>query len=257
MAVVRFLGRRAFTGSRLAWWLLLAAFPGALVLLIQGTSPDDQQPPPEAWLLLLYVLIPCVTCVAGTFLWVTATVQSEIDAKTWIYLATRPYGVTSLLVGNYVVAVAWTVSVAMAALAIVLTLMPSEEVTDRWRAFAGLILLAAPAYASVYALIGVLFIKRAMFVAVAYTLVFEMIMGFMPAVINKLTIQYRLRSLAFRWLDLDQLPPELATGLREVLSDAPPYQHVVILIATAVAFLGIAVWLVGAKETSLGAESDF
>ena len=133
-AVVRFQGRRAFTGTRLLWWIVLSIFPGGLVLLIQLTSTGQQ--PSEGWLFLLYALIPCVTCVLGVFLWLTSTIQAEIDAKRWIYLAVRPAGLTSILIGNYVVTMVWTTAAAATALTLATALTDDPRVWQAWTAIA-------------------------------------------------------------------------------------------------------------------------
>ena len=93
-------------------------------------------------------------------------------------------------------------------------------------------------YGAVYILIGVLFQRRSMVVAVAYTLIFEVLVGFVPAMINKLTIQFRLRSLYVKWLDVP-LPQNRRDGinLSEFLSDAPTWHNVGILVLMTVAFL--------------------
>ena len=58
-----------------------------------------------------------------------------------------------------------------------------------------------------FTLIGVVFPKRAMVVGVFYTLAFEVFLAMIPAVVNLLTIQFRLRCLLVRWMNWDEPKP--------------------------------------------------
>ena len=88
-----------------------------------------------------------------------------------------------------------------------------------------------------------------MVVAVVYTIVFEGFMGFIPATINQLTVQYRLRSLLVGWMGwTDQLPAEWLLSI----SGAPPLQDVLILIATTIGLLGISCFFIGYREYITG-----
>ena len=121
-----------------------------------------------------------------------------------------------------------------------------------------LVLLSVPAYGAIYLLIGVLLPRRAMTFAVAYTLIFELVISFVPAVINKLTVQYRLRSLLVEWCELSLIGPNgrpLSTSLT-VIGTEPAWQHVLILMAMSIGLVGLSVVVLKSREFSSSAESE-
>jgi hypothetical protein len=97
--------------------------------------------------------------------------------------------------------------------------------------------------------------RRAMVLAVAYTLIFELVISFIPAVINKLTVQYRLRALLVEWCDLP-IPGARDSGALALIGDAPPWQHVVILMFLTPALLALSIIVLRWREFSAAAESD-
>ncbi len=115
--------------------------------------------------------------------------------------------------------------------------------------------LSCPAYAAVYLLLGVLFPRRAMVIAVAYTLIFELIIAFVPALINKLTVQYRLRALLVHWAELP-IGDSRNFASMSLIGDAAPWEHVVTLMMYSVALVMIALLLVNVREFSAADETD-
>ncbi|MFO7904832.1 MAG: hypothetical protein R6U98_19370, partial [Pirellulaceae bacterium] len=68
-----------------------------------GAKLDD-----TLWGWILLGLIPGVITLLGLLLWVTPLVQSELEGRTWGYLAVHPRGRASLLLGKYLTAIVWT-----------------------------------------------------------------------------------------------------------------------------------------------------
>jgi hypothetical protein len=66
--------------------------------------------------------------------------------------------------------------------------------------------ISALAYGTLYALIAVAIPQRAMIMALAYSVVVEGIIGFIPAVINQLTFNFRLRAMFVQWMGWDKIP---------------------------------------------------
>ncbi len=254
-SVLRFQGRRSLTVSRIVWWLVLVGFAPLVISLVRW-APSAGRPPEEAWGILLYGLIPCVTCMLGVFLWATPVLQAEVEEKSWVYVAMRPEGGTSLLLGNYLIALVWTASAALLALTLAVWLSPSSHRWQLWSVFSRLALLSIWAYASLYLVIGVVFVKRAMLVALAYTLLFELVLGLLPAVVNQLTIQYRLRSLWARWIDWGEIPQDLK-DLRDMFGQGTAWQHVLVLAAMAMGLTIAALLLVRRKELATGGDTEF
>ena len=97
-AVFVFEWRRALTIPRLSWMIAIAAFPPLLLLLARATAPHP--PPPEVVAILVYLLSPCVACMMSVFLLATPALASELEGRSWVYLAVRPHGPLSVLLGK-------------------------------------------------------------------------------------------------------------------------------------------------------------
>ena len=94
-----------------------------------------------------------------------------------------------------------------------------------------------------------------MVIAVVYTLLFEMIVSLVPAMVNKLTIQFRLRALLMKWSNIDiGLGDDFLAS--ELIGRAPPSLHVVVLIGYTVGLLIAAIWLIRRQEYTVGVGGD-
>ena len=105
---------------------------------------------------------------------------------------------------------------------------PFESVGDALRVggvLAVLAVLSGLAYSALFCGIGCIVPKRAMLIAFSYTLIFETVVAFVPAIINRITIQYHLRCLLNRWVDLE-VPVE---GQELFFSDWPAWWHLLVL----------------------------
>ena len=157
----------------------------------------------------LFILIPELLCLMGILLWATpggprrggrqdlglsgraagrqgSDPAGEIPGRGRV---DRPLALASL-----------TLSVAI--------VRPVEGTLLTWFAVARLVVLACLAYGAIFVLLGVLFLRRGMLAAVAYTVVFEVAVALIPAVINQFTVQYHLRCLLIRWMDWPAVPRE-------------------------------------------------
>ena len=251
-AVFLFEWRRSLTAPRIAWWLILTCFPAFIVGLIRLVPGES--PPREAWVIFFFALFPMLVSMLGTFLWATPAISAELERRSWVYLAVRPNGGTAVLLGKYLAAVSWVLAAALIGLALALAISP----TDDWLRIAGaivrLVFLSCPAYAAVYLLLGTLYPKRSMAIAVVYTMVFELIISFVPAMINQFTVQYRLRALLMDWADMPigDSPGFVAMALT---GDAPAWHHVLVLTIYSLCLLVVAVCVLRASEFSSAEES--
>lgn len=247
-SVFRFEWNRSATAVRWIWWGAMVLFPVGIVgmLLYFGTPLDRFED--RGWTSLLFALIPDVTCLLGLLLWATPVVQTELEANSWIYLATRPGAKASVLLGKYLAAVSWTFLAAAAGLTLCLLLIRPEGGLRMWIVLNGLAGLSCFAYGALYCLIGVLFHRRAMVAAVAYTLMFEFLVGFLPAVINQFTIQFRLRCVLIKWMGWDELIAERTDDLPLFFNTAPTWQHLAILAGITAGALTVSVFLLHRRE---------
>ena len=258
-AVFRFEWKRTLTVPRMAWWVLLTLFPPVLLGLIRlsvGSPPSNNS---EITAIVVYVPCPGVVCMMGVFLWATPAISSELEGRSWVYLAVRPHGALSVLAGKYLVAVTWTIPAGLIAATLgVLFMFPDDLLHIMWVECL-LVVLSCFSYAAVFTLIGVLFPKRTMAVGVFYALLFEVILAMIPAVINMLTIQYRLRCLGVRWMNWDeQLPfdnPD-AGPFQTYFGDETAWWHFGVLLAMTAGMLIAAAAILRWREFTTSAETD-
>ena len=290
-AVFLFEWKRALTGPRILWWAVLAAFPIFIVGLIRYNAvlePETETDRVEvhgrelttrlpsnrfrravpqlkmraksdlwralcAW--LIFALVPMLVSMLGTLLWTTPAISTELERRSWIYLSVRPNGGAAVLLGKYLAAVSWVILPALVSLSIAVPLANTGDSFRIWWTMVRLVLLSTPAYAAIYLLIGVLMPRRAMVLAVAYTLIFELMISFVPAVINKITVQYRLRSLAAEWCDLS-FTEGSPTAAMTLIGTEPVWQHIAVLICLTLVLVFGSIALLRSSEFSSAIESD-
>jgi len=200
-AVVGFEWRRALTVSRMTWMVALMAFPPGLLMLVR--MAEQNEPPVEVVAILVFILSPCVVCILGVFLWATPALSSELEGRSWVYLAVRPYGPIAVLLGKYIVAVSWTIPVGLVSSVLAVLVFMSQDTMKLLVAECGLVVLSCMAYSALFLLIGVVAPKKSMVAGIVYTIVFEVAFALIPAAVNMLTVQYRLRCLLVRWMGFD------------------------------------------------------
>lgn len=232
--VVRFELRRSWTLGRTAIWIILVMFPIALMTVLRFTvTVRDVEP----WGLMLYFLIPEVVCLLGLLLWATPAISTEVEGQTWIYLAMRRSGRNLVLLGKYLTAVFWSFSASFVSASACAIIMGPAGGFRLWAVMCVLSLLSCFAHASLYVLIGTIFFRRTMVTAVFYTLFIEYGLSLVPALANKLTVNYRLRGLLADWMEWEGA----RTAAENVFGREPASTHLLVLFAITISLLGIAV----------------
>ena len=248
--VMRFELRRSFTVGRMAMWGMLVAFPVAIVAAMRGivsaaiASGREPADFTELFGFTLYFLVPEVTCLLGLLLWATPAVSTEIEGQTWVYLALRKSGRRTVLIGKYLTAILWTLSAALSAIAICVYLIDADVMLRMWAVMSVLAVLSCFAHASLFVLIGVIFYNRTMVTAVAYTMVVEYGLSFVPALVNKFTINYRLRGLLANWMEWETV----RSNAENIFGSESVSTHVLVLFAITIALLGMALYRVEHAE---------
>jgi ABC-type transport system involved in multi-copper enzyme maturation permease subunit len=265
--------------------------------------------------------------ILNAMLWVAPIVQTELEGKTWLYIAARPYGRMCLVVGKLLNGLIWTLGAGLLALVFVGSVAllyarpiegtpaepsaneelkanqaearrlieeakrvnpelrrileqqgqlgpprrpgtssgaqfgaaaqmgaPFESIKDAVGVggiLAMLAILAGLTYSSLFCGIGCIIPKRAMLISFSYTLVFEAIVAFVPAIINRLTIQYHLRCLLNRWVDL-KVPLQ---GQELFFSDWPAWWHVAVLVGMIVVWQVVSLVAIHLRQYVLGDEN--
>ncbi len=238
--VMRFELMRSLTVGRIAIWIVLVMFPVALITALRLLDPGEGD---EQWGLTLYFLIE-VVCLLGLLLWATPAISTEIEGQTWIYLAMRRSGRSLVLLGKYLTAVIWTLSAALVSISACIAVMGSYGGFRLWSVMCIVAVLSCFAHASLYVLIGLLFYRRTMVTAVFYTLLIEWGMSWVPALANKLTINYRLRGLLADWMDWESV----RSNAEHIFGREPASTHLLVLFAITISLLGVAMFRLGHSE---------
>lgn len=277
MAMCGFEWKRLRTPGRLFWWLVVAAFPVCIILLMQElgeitnvarwqeilrhavvrdvSAEEAQQHIDTLLTVALYFLAPSISCMLGCLLTAAPSVASELEQHSWTYLATRPNGLFHLVLGKYLVAFLWSATSTVTGLCIALHVAQIAGKTEATLALVGVSVLAAMSYSALFLMIGTIFHRRAMVFCVAYTAAVELFLGFFPAVINRFTIQYRLRSLLFDWTTQGEAILESGVTQFVDVSEGPMLQ-VLWLVSLTVVFLALGLVSVQVREFTVAAESD-
>jgi ABC-type transport system involved in multi-copper enzyme maturation permease subunit len=246
-ATAQFDFRRSLTISRLSAFVVLSLFPPAIMAINLFGPGVDAAP------VIIGVTVMMVGILAE-LLWATPIVYGELEGKTWLFLAVRPRGILAVLLGKYLVAALWTTAVCSIALTICALLTASAHVPNvvqMWFVFLILTTLAAFAYAAIFALIGVVFHRRAMVFAMAYVILFEVLVAQIPAVINQITVRHHITALAVKWLDFRQLGDEEVPDfiLQQMLgAREPDWLNILMVAATTVIALAAAAWIICNRE---------
>ncbi|MCO8122231.1 hypothetical protein NHH03_10815 [Stieleria sp. TO1_6] len=248
--VMRFELRRSMTLGRLALWFLLVAFPVAIIATISSIArinlgaEFNAQELVEPFGMTLYFLVPEVTCLLGLLLWATPAISSEIEGQTWVYLTMRSAGRSTVLLGKYMTAVVWTLSAALVSVGISALIIGPEVSFRLWWVLSVLSVLSCVVHAALYVLIGAVFYRRTMVAAVVYTMVVEYGMSFVPALVNKLTVNYRLRGLLADWMGWE----DARSQAENIFGSESATTHVSMLAVMALTLITLALWRVGRTE---------
>lgn len=236
---------RSITPWRLALWGFMIAIPVALTVTVAyqlrgSLSSDPNVQMAFAW--MLYVLMPQAITMLGMLLWATPIVNAELESQSWIYSIVRPGGRQAMLLGKYVIAVLWTSSCGAVASTLAVPMLNLAAPFYTWLALVALCVLSSIAHGALFAFIGVMFQRRAMVLAFTYTVLVEVVLGWIPAVINKFTIAFRLRSLYFQWLDLPMV--EFLENPEMLASQTASWVHITCLLVGSALLLAVASWRV-------------
>lgn len=248
--VVRFEIRRSMTAGRLAIWWVLVVFPIAIMATVRITAQAnmgeryDPDRLTEPFGMALYFLVPELTCLLGLLLWATPAISTEIEGQTWVYVTLRTLGRPMVLIGKFLTAILWTFSAALISITLCSLILTPVNPFQFWSVMVFLAFLSCVSHAALFVAIGTVCYRRTMVAAVLYTLVVEYGVSFIPAVINKVTINYRLRGLLYDWMEWE--------AAQNVSIDVFGYEtastHVLSLLIATLLFLGISIYRVQHTE---------
>jgi len=234
-------GRRAITG------LVLAGFPPTLCLLIAKQVPE-----PAVVGLMLTVLIMAVELFALLF-WVPAGIYSELEGKNWVFSTSRPAGRTSMMIGKWLSGSTWAILVGVIALSsAIVFLMPIVDLSGIFFPAVLSIVIGAIAYGAIFSLLGVVALKRAMGLCVAYFAIIEMVISMLPAIVQKGTVFYHLRCIIFHTADHNAMGIS-RMGADEIsamvgFNQLPLWGNFVSIALITLFFGGMAVYVINTRQ---------
>lgn len=203
--------KRSFTIQRTAVSIVMALFP-PLMLTLMILGPKAIDPSAELQFVeMVIVFLVALVCLLTLLLWATPNVYSELEGKSWLFIASRPGGRIGIFLGKYLASILNSFAVSFVALslsvAIVSRISTVQDPMRLWLSLCGIYGLACLCYGAVFSLIGTITYRRAMVVGVGYIIAWEIIIANLPALVNRLTVRYHLQSLGIAWLGYF-LPPE-------------------------------------------------
>jgi ABC-type transport system involved in multi-copper enzyme maturation permease subunit len=194
---------RCLNLQRVAVVLVLSLFPPAMIAAIGLSGRAHANPIPMSDFLI--VVLVGIVGILAQLLWATSAVHSELEGKSWIFLASRPRGRISLFLGKYLAAVAFSFAVCLLAASgclIVRTYVAKTMVNpiDTWLAMNATSLVSCLTYSAIFSCIGTFSQKRAMVFSAGYFILSEMILANVPAIISQFTARFHLQSIAAEWI---------------------------------------------------------
>ena len=259
LSIYRFQWQETFNKKTWLDWLLMIAIPVGIVILVDLTAHGDIET--YLWGFFATTLIAGVIPGLNLLLWLTPLLSTELEGNTWTFISVRPGGKLCMVLGKYLATVSRAIVSGLLGLLIVILVTSSiadrPETTRLYATMALTVVLASLAYGCLFAALGVIFHKRAMVFTVSYTLLIEVMVSMLPAVINKLSITYYLRSIVTRIMDWSPHTPisernltenAAADLLPEIFSPNSTFSDLIDLTVLCAAFLTVACVLTVKRE---------
>ncbi len=204
LAVCRYELERSLTPQRIMLAAVLALFPPVMLGLVTYYSELAREGQIGAFFEFVLIFLVGIVCLLALLLWASTNVYSELEEKTWIYVACRPYGRVAMIGGKCLAAALSAFAVCFTAItlsvAIGARMNVFEDAIRSWLTLLAIFGLASLTYAAVFSMIGALFYRRAMVFSAGYVVLFELVFPNLPALISKFTVRYHLQELGLRWL---------------------------------------------------------
>ena len=238
---------RQILGGARVWLLALFLCLPVILLAIVLSARGFRIPEREVALGVYYfVLYPQALCILAALLYGSSLLAAEIEGKTLVYLFTRPVSRARVLLQKYLATVAVLVAITTASLTLCFALGGFPGGLRMYATLVASIVAALCAYTAIFALLGLLVPRRAIPAGLIYTALVEIVLGFVPALANELSVSHYLRSFALH-LSGRALPVEV----QEVFSPVPLGTCILALAVFPTLFLSISACLVRRREWPL------
>lgn len=231
LAVCRFELAKSWTWRRTLVALVLALFPPIMLALIAFYANLEGDAEVATFYQLVMVFLVGLVCILALLLRASTNVYTELEERTWVFVATRPRGRIALILGKYLAAFISAMVICLVALTLSVALGDRlgvfNDVIHSWLTLLATFAVAAAAYSAVFSLLGAVFYRRAMVFAAGFTLLFELLLASVPALISRFTIRYHVQELGFRWVGWFLPFPE--SDFRITFPQQPLWHHILAL----------------------------
>ncbi|MEO6595634.1 MAG: ABC transporter permease subunit [Planctomycetota bacterium] len=241
---------RCLTSWRWIACAVIALLPASTAFVV--TSASARPGPGDlaahlAWLLMLQIVVPLVTLLAGS-----SVVAEEIEDRTITYLFTRPIPRAALLFGRWIAtALLLTTLLALATYLLFLACERARgsgpEIDDEIRhPMYVAVLWGTLVYSALFASLGAFF-KHPMLVGIGYAFAVEGFMANLPGGNQSLTVQFYLRSLIAQdgsrvWRRVE--------GFTDIAFQSGQRAHTVLAVLLVTALL-LGAWRLSTREYEL------
>ena len=254
--------RRSMSVQRISVSAGLSLFPPAmLTLLIIGAkiSDDDGGKLMLESAQFMAVFLTALVLLLGLLLWATPNVYSELEGKSWLFVASRPSGRRSIFLGKFMASVLVSLAICFMAISLcVLVIYHYDAKNDAtsdparlWLSMNFVFALATLIYASLFSLIGVLFVKRAMVVGAGFLIGFDVFLASLPgALINRFTVRHHLQEIGIATMGwFFPSPAGNEKEYRIIYGDPwPTWIHVTVILVATLVLLVIGIKVITSRE---------
>lgn len=157
----------------------------------------------------LFLIYPQTICLLIALFYGTSVLGHELGGKTLTYLFTRPLPRWKFVLGKYLGIICALIVPTMVSLLASWLLLEAIGGLELLLALLVGSCAALLAYTAVFVLFGFLVPRRAIIVALLYAVIFELVLGLVPALVNQFTVTYYVRSLVVGMLELE-VPKEVS-----------------------------------------------
>lgn len=233
---------------------VLAFFPPLMMFLVLFGSRLVGGGGVETAVEFLIVLLVAIVCFLSLLLWASPIVDSDLEGRTWVYLASRPMGRTTNLFGKMCASLLQTWAVSGVAIfgCVFVARMAGAIPSSSVRLILGLMAVFAVAsvvYNCVLTVLGVFFFRRAMVACVAWGFVSELFVANIPAVVRFATVRYHLQELLVRWVGWPfPMTQEGEEFYRDMYGDYGVSVHLGVLLGISLTGTALALWRINQRE---------
>jgi ABC-2 type transport system permease protein len=180
-----------------------------------------------------------------TLSFATEALGRERAAQNLIWLLTRPLSKPAIFLGKYLAVLPWCLALNLGGLALICS-VAGEVGLQALEIYWPAAIASTLAYAALFHVLGAL-VRRPAMIALLYAFFFEMIVGYLPGHLKRLSVTFYTRCMMYERAQ-EFVPAE---DLGDLLKNFEPVSSstawIILLLATA-AFLAVGAWIFSRGE---------